>query len=78
MDAWLTWVILGLALMGFEMITPGFVIMWFGVGALMAALVAYLGFPITVQLLSLILTTVVLLVCSRSLAAKVRGRERGK
>lgn len=74
LDAWLTWVILGLALMGFEMITPGFVIMWFGVGALVAALAAYLGFSLTGQLLSFIFTTVLLLACSRSLAERFRGK----
>ncbi|MBT9176410.1 MAG: hypothetical protein DDT20_00729 [Firmicutes bacterium] len=74
MDVWLTWVILGLTLMGFEMITPGFVIMWFGVGALVAAFAAYLGFSLTVQLLSFIFTAVVLLACARSLAGKIRGK----
>ncbi len=73
MDVWLTWVIIGLALIGFEMITPGFVIIWFGVGALSAALAAYLGFTLTVQLLSFTLTTALLLTYTQRIAAKVRG-----
>jgi len=72
-DVWLTWLIVGLALIGFEMITPGFVIIWFGIGALAAALAAYLELSMAVQLVSFILTTVVLLACSRSLAARVRS-----
>lgn len=74
MDGWLTWLIIGLALIGFEMVTPGFVIMWFGVGALAAALAAYLEFSIAVQLISFILVTSALLACSRCFAARVRGR----
>jgi len=73
LDVWLTWLIIGLALIGFEMITPGFVIIWFGMGALAAALTAYLELSLAVQLVSFILTTVVLLAWSRSFAARVRG-----
>jgi len=74
LDGWLTWLIIGLALIGFEMVTPGFVIMWFGVGALAAALAAYFEFPVAVQLVLFILTTVALLAGSRRFAACVRGR----
>jgi inner membrane protein len=39
----LAWLIFGLLLMGLEVIIPGFVLFWFGAGALMTALLSYLG-----------------------------------
>lgn len=75
MSAWLTWAILGLALMGFEMITPSFFIIWFGIGALAAALMAGLGFSLVVQLLAFLISTVLLLSFTRKFAAKVKGNE---
>lgn len=75
MSAWLTWAILGLALIGFEMITPSFFIIWFGIGALAAALTAVLGFSLVVQLLVFLLCTVTLLSFTRKFAAKVKGTE---
>jgi len=75
LDGWLTWIILGLALMGFEMVTPGFVIMWFGVGALVAAAMAFFGFSLTVQLLSFLISTVLLLAYTRKMAVKIKGQD---
>ncbi|KAF0194203.1 MAG: membrane protease regulatory membrane protein [Bacillota bacterium] len=73
MSAWLTWAILGLALIGFEMITPSFFIIWFGVGALAAALVAKLGFSLVWQLTAFLVCTVTLLAYTRKFAVKVQG-----
>ncbi|MBN1533473.1 MAG: NfeD family protein [Spirochaetes bacterium] len=38
----LAWLIAGLLLMGLEVIVPGFVLFWFGAGALLTALLAFL------------------------------------
>lgn len=73
MSAWLTWAIVGLALIGFEMVTPSFFIIWFGVGALAAAGVARLGFNLVVQLLVFLVCTVVLLAYTRRFADKLQG-----
>lgn len=73
MSAWLTWAILGLALIGFEMITPSFFIIWFGVGALAAALVAKLGLSLVWQLTAFLVCTVTLLAYTRKFAIKVQG-----
>jgi membrane protein implicated in regulation of membrane protease activity len=40
----LTWLAIGLGLMAFEIILPGFVIFWFGVGGLITALLTLLNF----------------------------------
>ena len=73
MSAWLTWAILGLALIGFEMITPSFFIIWFGVGALAAALLARLGLSMVWQLAAFLVCTVTLLAYTRKFAVKVQG-----
>ncbi|TAL33751.1 MAG: NfeD family protein [Spirochaetes bacterium] len=39
----LTWAALGIILMALEIIVPGFVIFWFGAGALITALLVFLG-----------------------------------
>jgi len=39
----LTWFIIGLALMGLEVLSPGFVLFWFGLGALLTAGLMLLG-----------------------------------
>ena len=72
-SAWLTWAILGLALIGFEMITPSFFIIWFGVGALAAALVAKLGVGLVWQLATFLVCTITLLTYTRKFAVKVQG-----
>ena len=40
---WVLWFILGAILVVAEIFTSGFVLLWFGVGALAAALAAFLG-----------------------------------
>lgn len=42
--AWILWTLLGVVLIVAETFTLGFFLLWFGVGALAAALMAYLGF----------------------------------
>ena len=39
----LAWLIAGLLIMGLEVIVPGFVLFWFGAGALVTALLSFLG-----------------------------------
>lgn len=73
MSAWLTWAILGLALIGFEMVTPSFFIIWFGIGALAAGVVAALGLSLVWQLVAFIVCSVTLLAYTRKFAAKVQG-----
>ena len=41
---WILWLILGVGLIIAEIFTLGFVLLWFGIGALAAAAVGFLGF----------------------------------
>lgn len=65
--AWLFWIILGVSLMIAEIFTLGFVLFWFGVGALAAAFLGYLGFGIGVQFFAFALISIVLTALSRQI-----------
>ncbi len=50
---WWYWVVAGFCLIGLELIVPSFTIIWFGLGALVVALLAFLwpAFPVAGQVL---------------------------
>lgn len=66
----LLWVILGVALIVAEIFTLGFVLFWFGVGAIVAGLAGYLGFGIGLQFLIFAAVSIGLTVMSRTIFGK--------
>jgi membrane protein implicated in regulation of membrane protease activity len=68
--AWILWIVLGVGLIIAEIFTFGFVLFWFGIGALVAALAAKLGFGFGLQFLIFAAVSIVLTVMSRTLFAK--------
>ena len=54
---WILWTILGVVLVIAEVFTPGFVLLWFGVGALAAALAAFLGAGLAAQFILFIVVS---------------------
>jgi membrane protein implicated in regulation of membrane protease activity len=65
------WIVLaGICFIG-EMITTGFFLLWFGVGASVAAVLNYLGFDPLTQFVAFILLSLVLLAVSRPVAQKI-------
>src|SRR4051812_15845230 len=65
--AWLFWIVLGLVLIVAEIFTLGFVLFWFGIGALLAALAGLLGFGLGVQFLVFATVSVGLTIMSRTI-----------
>lgn len=63
--AWILWGVLGIFLIIAEIFTLGFVLFWFGVGALVAALAAFLGVGLLGQFLTFAVVSVALTVMSR-------------
>jgi membrane protein implicated in regulation of membrane protease activity len=64
--SWWMWVLSGIGLLVVEMLTPGGLFaLFFGVGALVVAVVAALGAPATVQWLAFTVVSVVLLATLR-------------
>jgi membrane protein implicated in regulation of membrane protease activity len=68
--AWILWIVLGVVLIIAEIFTFGFVLFWFGIGALVAALAAKLGLGFGLQFLIFAAVSIVLTVMSRTLFSK--------
>jgi len=68
--AWILWIVLGVILIITETFTLGFVLLWFGIGALAAALVGLLGFGVVSQFLVFAIVSIVLTALSRTIFAR--------
>ena len=67
----LYWLIIGILLSAFEIITPGFVIICFGVSALIVSLLAFLGVSnLTVQVIIFSVLSLLFTVLSRTIFKK--------
>lgn len=74
---WILWTVLGVILIIAEVFTPGFVLLWFGIGALCAALAGLVGVSsLTVQFLIFIIVSVALTAASRTIFVNYFSRER--
>jgi len=62
---WIFWVVLGVALIVAETFTLGFVLLWFGIGAFVAALAGFLGFGLLWQFIIFAVVSVGLTALSR-------------
>lgn len=65
--AWILWIVLGVSLIVAESFTLGFVLLWFGLGAIVAAFLGYLGFGFGIQFLAFAIISVVLTALSRKI-----------
>ena len=65
--AWILWIVLGVSLIVAEIFTLGFVLFWFGIGALAAAIFGYLGFGVGFQFLVFAFVSILLTVLSRKI-----------
>lgn len=66
-SGWQLWVLTGVVLGLLELKLSGYVLLWFGVGAFAAALLATLGLPFAAQLAAFNVVSVALLIGSRTL-----------
>jgi membrane protein implicated in regulation of membrane protease activity len=74
---WIFWTILGAMLIIAEIFTTGFVLLWFGIGALVAALAALLGVgSIPAQFLIFAIVSIALTAASRTIFVNYFSRER--
>ena len=68
---WLLWFLMAVIFAVVEIISVGFFMIWFGVGALAAMIVALFVPNLAIQFLAFIIVSVILLFMTRRLAAKV-------
>ncbi len=69
--AWILWTVLGVILIIAEVFTFGFVLFWFGIGALLAALAGWLGLGFSWQFLIFAVVSTALTVMSRTIFANL-------
>jgi membrane protein implicated in regulation of membrane protease activity len=67
---WLMWIVLGVMLIIAEVFTTGFVFLWFGIGALVAALVGLLGAGYLLQFFTFFLVSLILTALSKTIFNK--------
>jgi membrane protein implicated in regulation of membrane protease activity len=74
---WIFWVILGAILIVAEIFTSGFVLLWFGIGALAAAFIGLIGVDsLALQFLVFALISISLTAASRTIFVNYFSRER--
>ncbi|MGI8786816.1 MAG: NfeD family protein [Pyrinomonadaceae bacterium] len=71
---YLLWIVLGVALIIAEIFTFGFVLFWFGIGALAAALAGWFGFGFGLQFLTFAVVSIALTAMSRTIFASYFSR----
>lgn len=72
--AWVLWLVLGVALVIAEIFTTGFVLLWFGVGALAAALAGLAGLGYPIQFLIFFAVSIGLTAASRTIFVNLFSR----
>lgn len=65
MNVWWLFVTVGILLMALEALTPGFIIMWFGIAFIVAAIPVYLNAPTQVVVVTFAITLLLLTVFVR-------------
>lgn len=66
--AWIVWLILAAIFVALEVMTPGFFLLWFGVGALASSLMALVGVTsVAAQIIVFLAVSVALLISSRTI-----------
>ena len=74
---WIVWVVAGVAFAIAEVFTLGFVLLWFGVGAIAASLVALAGLSVTLQVVVFLAVSIALTVASRTIFENALFRNHG-
>ena len=74
---WILWLIIGMVLIVAEIFTLGFVLFWFGLGALAAAVAAYFGLGLGVQFITFAGVSISLTAMSRTIFARYLPHSEG-
>ena len=72
---WYIWLILAGVFFVIEMATVGFLVFWFGIGALMAMIVSFLTDNMFVQTLVFVCSSTLLLFCTRRFANRFTSKD---
>jgi membrane protein implicated in regulation of membrane protease activity len=73
--AWVIWLIIAAIFVAAEVFSPGFFLLWFGVGALVAAIMAMFGMgSLAAQMLVFLIVSVALVIASRTIFERFFSR----
>ena len=72
------WLVLFVILLIIEILTMGLTTIWFAGGALVAFILAFVGFELPVQIIAFLLVSIALLIVTRPIALKFFNQERQK
>lgn len=73
--AWIVWLIIAAIFIGAEVLTPGFFLLWFGIGALVAMLLALIGITsVAAQVIAFLMVSIALLIASRTIFERFLSR----
>lgn len=67
----LIWVLIAIIFIVFELITATFFLVWFGVGAIVAAILNYFGFDANIQIIAFVVVSLVLILSTRKFANRI-------
>ena len=67
---WLLWLVLGGVLFVGEILTAGFLLLWFGIGAIAAMLVSFVTSNLFIQILVFVIVSVLLLIFTKPILSK--------
>ncbi len=67
----LIWILVAIVFIIMELITNTFFLLWFGIGAIVAAILNYLGFDIYVQFLGFAVVSIILVLSTRRFADRI-------
>ena len=73
---WIAWIAIGIAFAVAEVFTLGFVLLWFGIGAIAAGVVALAGGGLVAQVLVFLAVSCALTIASRTILEQVFVRKR--
>ena len=76
---WIIWLIVAALFLVGEVLTTGFFLLWFGVGAIVAALLALLGINgLALQIVAFLAVSIFLVIASRTIFERFPGLGRGR
>jgi membrane protein implicated in regulation of membrane protease activity len=67
----LIWIFIAIVFIMLELITSSFFLVWFGIGAVVAAVLNYMGFDIYVQFIAFAVVSLILILSTRKFANRI-------
>ena len=74
----LIWILIAIVFIILELTTNTFILLWLGIGSVVAAVLNYLGFDIYVQVILFVIVSLILILSTRKFANKITPKRKKK